>query len=881
MYRLPEHLERALTSTATIVTADPRQAFAVRLAWNEQHHSLGHVVWPSPDVLPLSTWLARMWGRAASGDEPAEHAPLLTTAQERTLWEQVVEDSGGIRDLLHPHGAARAALSTWQRIHEWAIDRRSLEPVTTEETRAFLSWAGQAMERMRDHRCIDPSRALWRCPLAGTTVEGSEFVLLGFDREPRSLSELRARLAARGLNARGAPGRAPRAAGAKLRLANAEAEVHAAARWARRRLERNPDDRLLIAIPDLAQRRGYVDYVLTDILDPASLLALSTRSGRIFALETGETLDRYPIVATALTALELAVGYLAFDTVSHWLRSPYLLAGVSAAGPRAQLDIAIRRFAAEELDLRGLRSVLRRTDQAVEKDPLIEALGRFAEKIATGPRTPAEWTVTFSDALKLIGWPGERPLDSMEYQTVEKFHGTLRELATLERLLGRLEPAAAVRALRRLLEQTAFQPETGDTAVTVTARLEDPVLNFDGIWVSGLHAGAWPETPHPDPFIPWQLQVAAGIPEASAAGMLERGRRILASWLASSQEVILSWPRRLDDEDCDPSPLIVALPDAVEQLVSPLTRAYAHVIHESAQLERVADGPAPSLALVAGHVADARALVLQSLCPFRAFAEKRLGARVVEQPQPGIDARTRGQFLHRVLEQLGNALQDSGKLHRYSLEERGAALDAALRAARNEVFERAHRWSRATIDLETERLRGLLRTWLEIEAARAPFRILAVEHEIDCTIAGVPFSLRIDRIDELADGRRLLIDYKSGRASARRWYGDRPDDPQMPLYAVAVATPPAALAYALLNADGCRFEGVSAAPAVAMGIEVVGDWPAQLREWRGAIERLAADFAGGYAQVDPKRDACSHCHLHSLCRIDELRARATAGTDDE
>jgi probable DNA repair protein len=881
LYRLPQPLERALDDAATIVTADARQSFAVRLAWNERQRALGCVAWPSPDVVPLSTWLARAWSRGTSSAAAANSATLLTRAQERALWEQVVEASGDERVLLHPYGAARAALRSWQRIHDWAIDRRGLAPAPSEETRAFLSWAGLATQRIEELRCLDPARALWRCPLADDPSEGGELFFLGFDVELPSLRELRARLVARGLKVSRAVACDSRTAGSRLGLEDSEAELLAAARWARHRLERNPDDRLLIAIPDLARRRDQANSVFADALDSAALLSPTAGDRGIFALEASESLDRYPVVATALTAFELAAGEVAFDAVSRWLRSPYLQSGTSAAGSRAQLDIAIRRYASEELDLRRLIAALTRVDGTVGQDHLLAALGDFAAHLAAGPRLPGEWTESFSRALQSIGWPGERPLDSAEHQTVEKFHDALREFAALNRLLGRIDLAAAARTLRRLAEQTPFQPETGDTAVTITARLDDPVLHYDGIWVSGLHAGAWPQAPSPDPFIPWPLQVAAGIPEASAAGELERGKRILSSWLASSEEVIVSWPRRLDDEDCDPSPLIGALPDAPTPAAAASTLPFAHVVHESAQLERLADETAPPVTLAGDLVANARTMTLQSRCPFRSFAEGRLGAGIIEQPQAGIDARTRGQFMHRALEQLGKTLGDSDALQRRSPEQRLAEVDAALRVARQQVLERPRRWSPATLDLETERLHALLCTWVEMESARTAFRILALEHEVNCTLAGLPFRLRIDRIDELGDGRHLLIDYKSGRANARSWYGERPDDAQMPLYAVAIATPPQALAYAVLNADGCRLEGVSTEPQIMAGIEVIEEWEAQRGEWRGVIERLAADFAAGRAQVDPTREACSDCHLHSLCRIDELRARGPVGADDE
>ena len=206
----------------------------------------------------------------------------------------------------------------------------------------------------------------------------------------------------------------------------------------------------------------------------------------------------------------------------------------------------------------------------------------------------ASWSEAFSRALAQIGWPGERALNSAEFQTVEKFKEALRALATLDRLLGRLDLASAVAQFRRLLEQTAFQPETGDAAVTVTSRLGDPVLVYDGIWVSGVHAAAWPEPPRPDPFIPWPVQAAVGMPGASAHSMVERAQRTLASWMASANDLILSWPARRDEELYDPSPLIVALPDLD---ASSLRRPrYSEVIHASARRERIVDEIAPPVA---------------------------------------------------------------------------------------------------------------------------------------------------------------------------------------------------------------------------------------------------------------------------------------------
>jgi hypothetical protein len=37
--------------------------------------------------------------------------------------------------------------------------------------------------------------------------------------------------------------------------------------------------------------------------------------------------------------------------------------------------------------------------------------------------------------------------------------------------------------------------------------------------------------------------------------------------------------------------------------------------------------------------------------------------------------------------------------------------------------------------------------------------------------------------------------------------------------------------------------------------------------WSGRIERIAAEFAAGRAEVAPTLKACKSCELHGLCRV--------------
>ena len=57
------------------------------------------------------------------------------------------------------------------------------------------------------------------------------------------------------------------------------------------------------------------------------------------------------------------------------------------------------------------------------------------------------------------------------------------------------------------------------------------------------------------------------------------------------------------------------------------------------------------------------------------------------------------------------------------------------------------------------------RQWLDVETLREPFEVEQLEQGSEVArIGGLEFRVRIDRVDRLADGSRVLIDYKTGRS---------------------------------------------------------------------------------------------------------------------
>jgi ATP-dependent helicase/nuclease subunit B len=129
-------------------------------------------------------------------------------------------------------------------------------------------------------------------------------------------------------------------------------------------------------------------------------------------------------------------------------------------------------------------------------------------------------------------------------------------------------------------------------------------------------------------------------------------------------------------------------------------------------------------------------------------------------------------------------------------------------------------------------------------------------------LAGIELDGRIDRIDRHVDGRRLVIDYKTGQADRlRRQVGEPLEDTQLAFYAAlldvpADEPPPGALYLVLDERREVRsFEHPQPARSAALLLE-------------GLAADLAALRRGEAAPALGEGEVCEHCEMRGLCRRD-------------
>jgi len=904
---MEQELINALEQGATVVTANQRLARHLSMRYAAVQQGRGAQVWETPDVLPWPAWLARSWASWFEGMLNTDVCPvnLLTPEQEQVLWEAVIRECERDHALLNVSAAAGLARDAWNLWHAWRLPLKSGGPHTP-DTQAFLKWAAVFAAHCKAKQLLDSARladAVADGFAAGRLIIPAKLLLAGFDElTPQQKAVLDVLWDARCDAIVTDP--PARSSGQAVRVGapDLEQEVWLAARWARARLEDDPDAQIGVIVPELGQVRDRIARIFEDTFHPDAVSPAAARSARAYTISLGLPLRNYPVIHTALNVLDLSRDSIALAQAGNLLRSPFLGGGEAEMSRRALLDSRLREVGELEIDLR----LLARFAEAKDRDGnpwhyacpyLAEMLRAFERVLETLParQVPSAWAESFNQLLTALGWPGERTLNSNEYQTVQAWRDALRDFGSLDRVMPQVTLPEALARLRRITA-TQFQPESPEAPVQVLGILEASGASFDYLWVMGMHDEAWPRAARPNPMLPIALQRGHNVPHACAQRELDYACRVTQRLLKSAPETVASYPTHEGDRDLHPSPLIAMLDEVQTQELRVYSgETWAIAIYRSADIEMLPDDSGPALEHSQAP-GGTRLLEDQAACPFRGFATHRLGARALREPGLGLDPSARGALVHDALEKIWSKL----KTHERLCTITAAHLQAIVTAAVEQTIDRVrHLRGRSRSDrfflIEQERLEQLLLAWLELEKQRAPFKIAALEQEQIAEISGLRLRTRVDRIDELVVSHRpIIIDYKTGAPKLPAWFDDRLEQPQLPLYSVYLQGEqrPAAIVLAHVRQGEMKYQGIVEHDGLVpdlkafMNTKSGGDcssWDSIFSSWKAAIDQLAAEIRAGRAVVDPKNypETCRYCPLPALCRMHEIFAGWSTAPEDE
>jgi probable DNA repair protein len=738
------------------------------------------------------------------------------------------------------------------------------------EARLWHTLAGHYRRFLDENRFLDgPTHQRWRYHQLRTQVEAGTadlpetLTLAGFDEWSPAMRAVVALMQTAGVTVReDTSAEIARPQVQTAVLADARSEWQQAAHWAAQTLaelsQYTPFGQLRIGLvaPDWQGLQPHLKRALDDALhqtfgQPLSGLADTAASApSLVNFSQGDALSQLPIVDNALQTLALALQPekpLSYQAWSDWLCSPY------TAGLRAQrqaLDKRLRRWQWSQVVWpsllkhlkteasgrallpirleRGFEAVLAR--EAVSRVSVSEFVERARQLLAD--MAWADPAGASSKVASEVSYAGEKTsLSSREQQQKQAFLEALDAFAGLSLNPREQRPHQWLTLLRRFLSERVHQPESlAQAPIQVMGMLEAGGQAFDALWVLQLTDQNWPRPPKPNAFLPVALQRAHACPRSSVEREFDYAQRVTGRLRQSASQSVWSYPRLDGEATVLPSPLIEAVLLADREQTSSSATSFAVEGTKQDLIDRqavadpvtwVLDDCAPPVASGEELPGGVGILTAQSKCPLMAFMDFRLGARNgLEEVEEGVPRHHLGTLVHWVLEHFWRAQRTQTQLLALSDAERETLVADLVQQG---LAELAERYPVTLLKLEQHRLTRLVLDWLALEAKRSPFEVVAFEKAYPIELAGMRLQIKVDRVDALAgtapEQRHLLLDYKTGKASANDLWQWPIKAPQLAAYLYAVDDV-GALGYGILHSDdGVR---VSALLADGGAIELTG-----------------------------------------------------------
>lgn len=860
-------LEDAIEREATVITASRRLARDLASAYATQKIAAGDLSWLTPPVLALGDWCRRQFDAHA---EPDSLPTLIDDFSSSILWDRCLRKHAP-EELPAFRGFLKHARDAWQRVSEWNVPLHALTASARSPDEQLFAAAAADYQALLDSASWVDTRGMSKlvAQLFRNKVVAAprELVFAGFDRYVPAVTDLLEALQAAGCDVSTSPENDSTGQVSVASFEDHDAELRSAGSWARSILRDDSAAKIAIISPQLQNAAERSARLVREGLAPGWQYGHADHR-RAVNVSYGRRIAEFPAIAVALLLLKWLTNGLSTREISLLLRTRCLASELTAG--RSRLELILRRFPHRAWTAADLLRALRGRDESADSLAWfrgVEAVTALQQE-SHREAHPAYWASRIDALLNAWNWPCKATLSSGEFQLVNRWRDLLNEFATTSIVEPKLRLRAAAERLATLADDVVFQPEAEAGLVSLMGVLEAAGMHFDHIWVSGLHAGQWPPPGSPSALLSREVQREYGMPDATPADTLLFSRRVLQRLARCAPDVVFSWPKSDGESELAASSLL----DEVAHVpyagpADPGWHALDFCGEET--MLTVAEDPVPAV-LDDEIVGDGAYTVQRQMVePFAAFVYGRLGVKRSESIEAGITARVRGNIIHDALHTLLAERPTRAEMKSWldqDIEQRlGTAIDTALAGP----LRHADATYARLLGLERQRLFSLLRSFIDAEVEREDYCVEDVEKSVDFEAFGVRLKLRIDRIDRLADGSILIIDYKTGSPRSLLDQHGEPKDLQLIVYADALDSRIGGIAFVNIDSRSISYKGTGG--SVPWDAARRDSWEERLAAWRDEVHEALREIAAGDVRVNLLLTAEEGRPLGVLSRLEEMK----------
>ncbi|MES0372310.1 MAG: PD-(D/E)XK nuclease family protein [Mariprofundaceae bacterium] len=864
----------ALNSKSLLITASPRLVgeWKRRLLLNASEEVIA-----TPSINYWDEWLTLLSNKFPDFPLP------LTKVQELLLWEKVIRNNLNSESLSQHRslkGLSRRASDAYALMQNYRIDTSELA-LGGEESEALARWITAIQSELQTgnlhQRSLTADIPSLLAPLLSKLNHPENIILDGFELFAPMQLHLLNQFKEKGCNILTVQPDQTDAIPTLTPCPDEQSEIRHVSSRIKSLIDSDPLTRISILTSDSFSDSATLCRELNRALIPES--TINPDSNQQAVTIQGNSLSEWPMIEQTMHLLSLlGKRSISFSDFSMLLFSPWLKGADDEQMSRAKADALFRQQNRHHLTFKGLIN-----SAEIESMPAFHAVIKEMDGWSTASQSASRWVqaihaLLLSTGMVQTGMEDEPLRSNIEVRQMNAFRDALISLASADAIHSSISWTQFLSILHTACSDIKLTLPSRYPNINVMPLSQIPGLTSDHIFVLSLDEQSLPPAARPQPLLPLSLQKRYDIPMSHGALQFDASTWLWQQLLQASTHIEISYTEQKGEQTVQPSSFAKSL--SINP--APHITTAEQIAGQMAEFETYID--AVDMPLLANEEIRGGTAIMknQSACPFRAFMNHRLAVASLGDTEPGIEATTKGSLIHVALEFIWNRLKSQSALLALTEE----SLNSLIRSAIEHAWEKNRSSHSSSIQkFEKKRMAKLLTEWLDLETKRPSFKVVSTEQSYLLKLPEqgsrkLPLHISADRIDQDGTGRKILIDYKTGaKQSPSKWLGERMEQPQLPLYALAAQlSEHDAVSFATVRTGHeMGFEGLAGEDTEIDGIAICDGkrgrpegWQQVLVEWKHSFNMLAEEFVNGRCDVAPRNSsACNYCGLESLCRVEE------------